>query len=255
MAATLSDAALAGLVEGYAEQVKAANEIATEVKAARSKPEEALAAILDTSDDANIVKWREADKAGRAKIAEAIAKLDAQREAVAEYAKTLLPTAAEGFDIEARTKAFIAERAAANTLRKALLTLVHNDQERLTRLLDAAGVVEIVSLGKDSTGGKAKGATGIRRPRITAATVNGETLADGNGKVSVSFIASHLGIDGDVIRKAMFTAAGTEDLSSLDAGTEVAFTVHKGDDAFDIVVTAKGTEPKAEAEAEAEVTE
>jgi hypothetical protein len=230
--------------------VDAANADVTKIKAATADVSEAVDVVLKSSTDETITAWRAADEKGHAQIAAALAKLASNKDAAKSHAATLLPGADANFDVDATKVEYLAKRSQATAMSKALLSILSNDQESLDAGLAAYSIVQVIGFGRGtSTGGK--GTTDIKRPRISAAFVNGEVVEDTNGKVSFTSLIAHLSktfgpIDGDTVRKAAFTAANTDDLSSLPAGTEVEFSVTIKDAAVAIVVTTKGTPEKPE---------
>lgn len=230
-----------------------ANALAATIKAAKSDKSEAVNTVLDSSDDPRIVEFREKYAKGQAQIAEAQARLESLREAAKVHAISLLPGSDPNFNVEESTKEFLEKRKDATQMRKTLERLLGNNEEALKAAFEEFGIVEVVSLGRNSTGANAKGSGEIKRPRITAATVDGETVADSKGKVSFTVLANNLGVDGDQLRKAAFAAAGTDDLSTLDPGTVITFPITKGEKVHTVTVTAKG-KPVAEESASGEET-
>lgn len=199
-----------------------ANKAADEYKALTADSDKRLADFLNTSDDENIVKWREQRDKVQAQIEAAQAKLEEQEAKAREYAEGQVASA-EGDPAEVKTR-YVEARKTANDLRKALVLLT--DEETVNAAVESAGITEVISLRGTTTKGAA---TGIRRPRISAASVNGEAVANKDGKTSFTVLADYVTrkygkVSGDDLRNAAFTAAGTDDLNSLDEGTVVEFT-------------------------------
>lgn len=199
--------------------VKAANESAAQYRSLVGSKTDAVTEVLNTSDDERIVQYREWRDKVRAQIEQAQAKLDEQTKAITEYAESL---ATEGQDVnpdEVKAR-YLENRSKATKTRNLLAELFGKEA------VDALGIEEVTNLrGTSSTGG----ATGIKRPRLVSATVNGETV-EKDGKTSFTLLTQHINkehgkIEGSDLRAAAFKAAGTEDLSSLDEGTEVTFTL------------------------------
>lgn len=222
----------------YKVAVESANEIGQKIVAANSDKTEAVKAFLDTSDDKKIVAYRE----GRAKILAEIEnlqeRLTAGETAISEYAEDKIPGVDPDFDKEAATEEFLKRRKAAHAARNALLNFV--SEEELSAAEKELGIVPVVSLrGKKGTrlGG---GGTGVRRPRISAATVDGQDVWK-KGKegevVDFTTLANVLKSSADDVKKAAFEAAGTEDLNSLEPGTKVPFTF--GDHKIVVTISAK----------------
>lgn len=224
-----------------------ANDLGQQLIAAKSDPDAQVKAVIETSDDPNIVKFREA----RAKIQEDIATLTARLEngtaAITDHARTLVLSVGSDFDYEETHKAFLAARREANEARKALLiigqhlpTPIHSDEDLDKVLAEAGAPTEVISIRGQRSG--AGGGSGVRRPRISAATVNGAPVADEEGKVTFTsltqFISKEIGKVGpNAVRDAAFAAAGTDDLSSLDPETVIEFTVTAGEHEVAVTVT------------------
>lgn len=224
----------------YSNAVTAANEIGRKIQAANSDRTDAVKSVLDTSDDAKIVKFRE----GRAALLEQIetiqAKITNGEAMIKEYAEKLVPGVDADFDKDAETKKFIAARKTANDARKALLNFV--SEEDLAAAEKELGIVPIVSLRGTGKAGSSGGATGVKRPRISAATMNGTSVwkkGSDDSKVDFTSLAVAAKSDADTLKNAAFEAAGTKDLNSLEAGSTVSFTV--GENNF--VVTISGEKP------------
>lgn len=231
-------------------QTDKANEIGRKIQASKADKSETVKAILDTSDDTQIVKFRE----GRQKIETEIATLQAKivngEAKIKEYAESLVPPVEEGFDVEAATKEFLAARAEATSTEKALLNFV--SAESLAEAKKELGIVPIVSLRGSGTA-RANSAPGTtKRPRISAATIDGENVwktdpeGDNAGKVDFTHLASVLKSDAETVKAAAFSAAGTDELNSLDAGTVVSFTLGEKK----VTVTVSGEKPGRKAAAE-----
>lgn len=211
----------AEILDNYAAAAEAANKAADEYKSLTSDNDKRIIDFLNTSEDEQIAAWRAQRDKITAQIEAAQKKLDEQEEKAREYASGKV-AAVEGDPAEVKA-AYVESRKAANDIRKALVLLVGEDA--VNAAVEERGITEVISLRGTTT----KGAqTGIRRPRISAATVNGEEVKNGKGKTSFTileqYITKHFGkVTGDDLRAAAFTAAGTDDLNSLDEGTVVEF--------------------------------
>lgn len=228
-------------LDKYAADVKAANEVGAKIVAAKSDKGDAVKSLLQTSDDPKIVKFREVKATIEEQIETLKAKIYNGEAAIKEHAESLVTPVEEGFDLEAAMKEFLEKRRAATATKNAILAFGITE-EQLSEALKEKGVpTEIIRVGGKGGGSKG-GGTGVRRPRISAATLNGESVwkkgAEGE-KVDFTSLAAAAKSDADTLKKAAFTAAETEDLNSLEAGTVVSFTV--GDDNF--TVTISGEKP------------
>lgn len=242
--------------------VESANAIGQRLIAVNSDKSEAINAILDTSDDPALVAFREAYAKGLAQIEAAQAKLAANKESAKAHAATLLPEADADFDKEKAQAEFLTLRREATNIRKALELILGEDAVK--EGIESNGITEVVSVGK--TRGASKGASGIVRPRISAASVNGKDVSEtdkkGNVKTSFTLLTKALNssfenkVTGEIVREAAFSAAGTKDLSSLPAGTVVDFVVNVGDESAQVSITTQG-KPSTDSNDEAadEVTE
>ena len=225
-------------VEILRTKMDAANELGRKIQAAKSDKGAAVAAILETSDDPTIVKYRAKVAEFTEQIETLQAKLENGKANILAHAETLLPDVEEGFDLETAQKAFAELRKSATVTRTAIENLV-GDKEIVAQMMKENGITEIVSVkGK----GTAKsGATGIRRPRISAATLNGAPVFSDKEQTKVDFtgLAKAAKSDAQTLKTAAFAAAETEDLNSLAEGTVVSFAV--GDNKF--TVTVSGEKP------------
>jgi len=249
--ASATNPLIAGLVPVYAEAVKAANEIALKIKSATSGEDEKVQAVLSTSDDAELAKWREDDARVRAQIAEAQKRLDEAKAKAAERAKSLVTDESDGFNVEEGKKEFLTRRQEATSFRKTLLMLHKNDETALTKTIEDAGIVEILSLRGSS--GKTSGATGKRKPRLTSASVDGVEIPS----PTFTTLASKIGVDVDTLKDAAFKAAETDDLSGEKAGEEITFTVaNKKSETVTVVIVPKASGARSdETESETETSE
>ena len=198
-----------------------ANALALKIKGATSGLDEKISEFLTNSTDPEIVAWRQADEKNRAQIAAAQAKVDEAKAAATARAKSMITT--EDVDVEALKKQYLTERAQAKTLRDTITIVLGGDAEAAKTAIEAAGVVEIVNLGR-GTSGATTGAPKSRKPRLISASVNGEDVE----KPTFTILAQKIGADLDTVKSAAFTAAGVEfpagDLSEK-AGQEFSFSV------------------------------
>lgn len=209
------------IFDRYAASVEVANKAADEFKSITADADKRIADFLNESTDEQIVAWRAQRDKITAQIAAAQKKLDEQAEQASEYASGKV-AAVEGDPAEVKTR-YVNARKDANDVRKALVLLVGEDA--VNAAVEERGITEVISLRGTTTKGAA---TGIRRPRISAASVNGEEVKNKEGKTSFTLLEqfitkTHGKVSGDDLRNAAFTAAGTDDLNSLDEGTVVEF--------------------------------
>lgn len=226
-------------LDALVQKITDANTLALAIKSAKSDVKDNVAAILSASDDAKIVKFREVRAALRTEIETLQAKITNAEANIAQYAESLIPPVAEGFNVDTAVKEFAAKRREITDMRKAMHAFGATD-EQIDAALIERGAPEIVELkGNGSKSTKTPGST--KRPRISSATVNGEAVFSDKEKTKVDFtgLAKVLKVSADDAKKAAFAAAGTEDLNSLKAGTEVSFTI--GDKT--VVVTVSGEKP------------
>lgn len=224
--------------------VDKANNLAVRVRTATSGKDEALAVILNTSDDPTIVDYR--DKAEKAKAA--IAKINEQMaqitEAVKTHAQTLLPGVSDGFDAAKGREEFMSLRRDATNMRNTIALLLGGDEAKVKAAYDYFGISEVVGLTRNSA---VNGPAG-KKPRISAATVDGVEFKDSSGKVTFTLLASHLGADVNDLRTAYFKAAGTEDTKEI-AGKDISFNFAVKDTTKALVLTAsEGNAAKASTE-------
>lgn len=228
-----------------------ANNLAVRIRTATSGKDEALAVILNTSDDPTIVDYRA--KAEKAK--EAIAKINAQMDeitdAVKTHAQTLLPGVSDGFDAAKGREEFMSLRRDATNMKNTITLLLGGDEAKVKGAYDYYGISEVVGLTRNSA---VSGPAG-KKPRISAALIDGKPFADSTGKVTFTLLASHLGADVNDLRTAYFKAAGTEDTKEI-AGKDISFNFAVKDTTKALVLTAsEGNAAKAEAEKSDEVSE
>lgn len=219
----------------YKEKADAANKIHASYVLATSGKDEAVSSFLTTSDDETVAKFRAYAEETERKIAEAKAALDENREKIRAYALTKVNVESD-INPDQAQKDFLAARKDAHAAARALTMFL--GEETYNAGVEKFGITEVQSLKR---GGKTTGATGVKRPRIESATVNGVAL----DKATFTEIAKATNVSLDDFRTAAFQAAGTEDIMSLAEGTEVSLTVTDKDAksyAVTFVPKARGTE-------------
>lgn len=238
-------------LDALVEKITAANTLALQIKSAKSDKKDNVDAILSASDDPKIVKFREIRATLRKEIETLQAKIVNAEGNIAQYAESLIPPVEEGFVLETAVKDFTAKRREITDMRKAMHAFGATD-EQIDAALAERGAPEIVELkGNGSKSTKPAGET--KRPRISAATVDGEAVFSDKEKTKVDFttLAKVLKVSADDAKKAAFAAAKTEDLNSLAAGTVVSFTVGEKE----VTVTISGEKPGRKPNAETPKTE
>lgn len=208
----------------------AANAIHARYVLATSGKDEAVASFLTTSDDPKVVAFREYETKARERMEQIKAELERNSEGMREYALASVNVETD-VDPDAAQKDFLAARKEAFAATKALVTFVGEDL--YTQGIEKFGITEVQSLRK---GGKTTGATGVKRPRIESATVNGEAL----DKATFTEIAKRTNVSLDDFRTAAFQAAGTDDIMSLPENTTVSLSVtDKDGKSYDVTFTPK----------------
>lgn len=219
----------------YKEKADKANAIHARYVLATSGKDEAVASYLATSEDETVLKFRAYEEETLRKLEEAKAKLEENREAIRNYALQHVNVDSD-IDPEAESKNFLAARKDAFGAHKALVQFL--GEEKVSEGIEKFGITEVQSLKR---GGKTTGATGVKRPRIESATVNGTPL----DKATFTEIAKATNVSLDDFRTAAFAAAGTDDIMSLAEGTEVNVSVTDKDGksyAVTFVPKSRGTE-------------
>lgn len=213
----------------------AANAIHARYVLATSGKDEAVASFLATSDHPKAVEFREYESKIRAMVEKAKADLEEAQEGMRNFALENVNVDSD-IDPDAESKKFLDARKEAFAATKALVTFVGEDLYK--EGIEKFGISEVQSLRK---GGKTTGATGVKRPRLESATVNGETL----DKATFTEIAKRTNVSLDDFRTAAFAAANTDDIMSLPEGTVVTLSVtDKDGKSSDVTFTPKsrGTE-------------
>lgn len=204
-----------------------ANAIASQLKAVGNVGK-IVSEIRDNSDDEKVVRFREFKT-------QLLAKLDEAERTVDAHIKASLMPSTDGLDVEAAKAAYAPLAAQV----KALHTVVGT----FAAQTPAGGVPEGLLTGlltlKGTQSKASNGESGIRRPRISEITVNGESVfeekknEDGTVKHVSNLTVLKLWLDKKykghgytvpVIQDLMFGAAGTEDISTLE-GKPFDFTL------------------------------
>lgn len=220
--------------------------------AATSGKDEAIQSVLNTSDDEKIVEWRAYNAKGLASIEATQKKLAEAREAILAKAEELAAVSQDTNPEEIKAE-FIDTRKKYSDAIDTITSWIGDDKEEIQAGLDHFKIAPIPGLGR---GTKATGATGIARPRISRAVVDGKPVEDKNGKVTFTMVSGHLGIDNNEFQQAAFKAAGVESWSDLDPETEVSFNLTVKDKEHAIVLTTNPSKAKANTDAdEAEDTD
>lgn len=205
-----------GMVEPLASQAVG---IQTAIRGAEGGLEARIAEVYNNSDNEDIVAARTEletlDKkieAAQAKRAERFAEVKAYIEAN--------HLGDDEVDLEAEKKKFAEVKADLNGKIKAGNEFF--SPEVFAAALVANGITIPGGLKRSSN----TGTTGIKRPRLATATLDGKKVADKEGKTSFGILAAEIksqhGVSVDVpdLQAAAFKAAGTDD---LPVGTDVKF--------------------------------
>lgn len=225
--------ALAPIFAAFKPAVEDANKIAEEYRAATSTDKEAMADLINTSEDETIVALRadlEKIAAAEAKIREK--KADADKK-IREHARALLTGGTGDYDAEGQKKVYLEKRQIVASMAKTLELMLGGDKEAFAAAKEHFGIKEVIGLSRTATGSP----SGQKKPRISAATVDGEDVADSEGKVSFTLVAKKIGANVGEIREAAFKSAGGDEFSE---GQVIDFTFVNGDKTHNVSVTAKG---------------
>lgn len=227
------------LIDQFVQAIKAladeANEKRTAYLSATKKPDESWKAVVEANpDNEDIAKFLAYEE----KVDEQIKALqEKKREARATTLQKVtgeVSTTVSDEDAKALKDAFLEAKRMLKSTKENVLVLLGGDEETFKNLLSLAGVVEVNNLG----GGQAKSSSGdIVRLRIASAFVDGEPIADSNGKVTFTTIASHLKVDADILRSEAAKAAGVSSARDLPKGKETEFTITKDDKTHTVVIT------------------
>lgn len=237
---SLPEAAISPLVQSYKVIADNTNNLATQIKAATQGADALYEGILTTSDDERLVKFREWLKVTTEQIENAKREVEKNRAAALEIAKTLNVESTENFNVEDAKAEFMIGRQSATALRKALLGALGNDEAALAALIEKNGIVEVQSL---RVGGKTTGATGVRKPRLVSAEIDGARFPEDETKnPTFTTLAKELSVDVEVLKAAAFKAAETDDLMALPEGTKVSFDLPVKDGTKSLVIIPKHRE-------------
>ena len=226
--------------------IKAANKVGMELQAANSDTPALVKSIVDGSDNERVVAYRKTRAEFLVKIEEIQARLAKGEEGISAWCSDpkngLLVGVPTDFDKEAKTKEFVTLRAAAHAAEKAILNFV--SQEDLTAALKEMDVEAVKSLRGHGKVGTSTG-TGVKRPRIATATLNGKSVfkAGSTDKVDFTALAAAGKTSADTLKSLAFAAAETEDLNSLAEGTAVSFSQSVNGVENNYVVTISGVKP------------
>lgn len=212
--------------------------------AATSGKDEAIQSVLNTSDDKKVAEYRDYVARGQAQIEKIQRQLAEAREGILEHAESLAAVSQNGNPDEIKAQYLESRRQytdAMDTIKSFL-----KDEAEIAKGVEAHKIAPVVGLGK---GASAKGATGIVRPRIASAKIDGEAFADAKGKVTFTQIANRLGIENAEFTKAAFAAAGVESWSDLDPETEVSITLTVKGKEHNVTVVTPASKAKGNTEA------
>lgn len=200
-----------------ATKAKTANDLALQLKEISAGADARVNAVLNTSEDEDITKWRAWNDKIDAQIKEAQAKQAEALEAIKAKAATLVDGVTVNVD-DLRNE-FLTARKEANVTRDAILVFLGGDEDTLNKVMAAAGIMEITNL-RHGTAGATRGSEGKRKPRLSSATVDSADVPN----PTFTVLAKMTGVDIDVLKRSAYDAAGTEDLFTK-VGENIAFTV------------------------------
>jgi hypothetical protein len=209
------------MLDTYVAHVRKANAAANTYRELTSSKNDVVAHVINTSDDETIVRFREWRDALLAQIAKAQNELDAKTTEVRGYAETLAPTEETTAPEDVKAE-YLKTRKSLTDMRAGLVQFFGADvvNEAL------AGVEELTGLRGSSRMG---GGTGVKRPRLESATVNGEPVPVGTTGMPTfttmaAYVSKNVGkVSAADLKDAAFKAAGTSDLSEK-AGETIAYS-------------------------------
>lgn len=215
--------ALAPLLADYLATNERAHAARNVARSAGDGLNEVIADLINTSDDPRIVELRTTIEANKAKIAAAEAKVKEQEAALFSVGAELAPKPEVSQDDA--NKAFADVKAELNVKAKALDGFFPGV---LAEHLEANNI----SIAGGLRTSKGAGATGIKRPRLASATVDGVPIVDKDGKTSFTLIAAalkkqHIGATDFTaadLSGAAYAAAGVSDFET-DQEVKFKYTV------------------------------
>lgn len=217
------------LKDALAEKIGPANELGAKVKSAAKVSGKVVSEIRNDEAKGEEYPWlkefQEWEDAANAEI------LKRREEVNAKIRAEIIGDEGNGFDVDEAAKQHKEMVAEIKTELKAL------------KALDEAAHDEVAATLQHATVRQASGAGDTKRPRLREAYVDGEQVADDNGKVSFTSLAKWLSdkatakVAGSDLQQAAFAAAGTDTLSEVSGQTvEFEFSVDEDSAAYSITV-------------------
>lgn len=228
------DALISEALNTIREQTEAGNAVADKVIHA-DNANKLLAEVRETSDDPEIVKYREFLENAYAQLAESEKKID-------DYILSQGMVDTTPVDVEAETTKWKEISTTVKAMTNAIKTLPGFDETKL------ADIPELKSLPGTRKASTSSGGTGVKRPRIASIAVtypDGTTTdiyetKDGVNNSNLTVLAKSLAstykrkVEVKDLQAALFAAAGTDDLNTLDGKpVEFAYSVPKSDNPED----------------------
>jgi len=211
--------------------------VVKERKAVTGGKDEAVQTLLNESTDPVLVKIR-ADKAALAEKQKKAAEQQAEWDALAKkHAESLLPETDEK-RVEELRESYLNLKKKTTAMDTTLETLL-GSADAVTRAKQAWEIVDVKSSvrGAASSNGEE-----IIRKKISAATIDGEPVADKKGNVTFTTLAQDKrlkGLSGDDIRNAAATAHGVDSVKDIPSETTVNFTLTVGNNSHEVSITTK----------------
>lgn len=205
-------ALLSGLIAMIKPAALHATTVQTQIRNAEGGTASAIAEIINTSDNEDVAKARTEIAAAEEKIAAALEKIAQRKADLSDWVEANL-LGDDVYDVEAGKKEFAEAKADLTGKDKAIRSFFGDDVASAAYLVN--DVVIPGGLRQRNTAGSA---SGIKRPRLATATLDGTAVTDKDGKVSFGILATEIkskhGISVEVsdLQTAAFKAAGTDDL-------------------------------------------
>ncbi|QSJ04804.1 hypothetical protein [Cellulosimicrobium phage DS1] len=210
--------------------------VAEERKSVTSGKDEVIQKALNESDDPVLVKWRQDRDALAEKQKKAAEQQSEWAEMARKHAESLLPEVDES-KVESLRETYLGLKKKVTSMDVTLETLL-GSPEAVTRAKKAYEIVDVTSTVR----GNRTTSTGeeIIRKRLSAASIDGEAVADKKGKVTFTTLAADkrlAGITGDDLRNQAAKAHGVESVKDIPAETTVEFSVTVGDKTHKVSIT------------------
>jgi hypothetical protein len=218
------------LVEAIAAQIAPLNELGSKIKSATKVSGKVVSEIRNDEAKGEEFPWlAEFQKWEDDANAEILAR---RNEINARIRTEIIGDDGNGFDPDAAAEEYKTALAEVKTNLKALKVLSEEDYDALAATLQHTSVRS------------SQGTGNTKRPRLSEAYVDGEQVANDEGKVSFTHLAKYLSdlskasVAGSDLQQAAFTAAGTDTLSDVSGQpVEFEFSVDENSAPYSITVT------------------